>query len=82
MLYKKRGANVIKIHATTKCTVLHISALMGHHMVVDYLLTFTGHKRLDQRSEGQTPQSCKIDINLMDAENKTPLMLAAERGKS
>ena len=60
-------------------TVLHIAAKMGHTEIVRYLLTFCR----PSHSPPSLPRASRklLDINIMDANNRTPLQAAAEKGE-
>ncbi|XP_041374461.1 ankyrin-3-like isoform X2 [Gigantopelta aegis] len=80
LLFEK-GGDIRKRHSTTGSTVLHLASKMGHFAIVEFLTRFCrpSGEITKMRQKGQ---SCRriLDINVVDAENKTALQLAAEKG--
>ncbi|XP_070186884.1 ankyrin-1-like isoform X2 [Littorina saxatilis] len=76
----ERGGDIRKRHSTTGETVLHIAAKMGHTEITSYLLAYCRQTYANRSSH--RPSRKLMDINTTDANNRTPLQVAAEKGFS
>ncbi|KAL5005602.1 hypothetical protein ScPMuIL_016760 [Solemya velum] len=80
-LLHEKGADVRKRHLPTGSTVLHIAAKMGHLEIVQYLLDFCHAHILVSKDKSKARSKVRsLDINAINAERKTALQLAAEKG--
>ncbi|XP_033728424.1 LOW QUALITY PROTEIN: ankyrin-1-like [Pecten maximus] len=77
----ERGADVKKRHVSSGSTALHIAARMGKLDVVQYLLNFTTTCSNSEHTGDRCSQSRrKLNVNAVNADGKTALQLAAEKG--
>ncbi|XP_076452363.1 uncharacterized protein LOC143287987 isoform X2 [Babylonia areolata] len=80
----QRGGDIRRHHTSTGETVLHIAAKMGHTEITRYLLGFCRPSSHSPSAQSSSHRSSRrlLDINTPDANNRTPLQVAAEKGFS
>ncbi|XP_064646127.1 uncharacterized protein LOC135499321 [Lineus longissimus] len=76
-LLHQHGGDVSRRHPSTKMTVLHAACFRGHAAIVKY---FVENCRFANKSTSKSQRP--LDVNALNAEMKTALQVAAEKGYS
>lgn len=75
--YVQNGGDIGRQHPSMGNTVLHVACVRGHYSIFNYLIQFTK----SGPEIGSKSNSRVINVNAVNADGKTALELAAEKGE-